>query len=223
MTSTPSGCGSPPPSRPRRPSASRPPRSPGRCRRAAMGEAAAAALVTGTILASYRFDRFKSNGDDEPPNLESLTLLGPAKVAAAAETARVVAAAQNRARDLQNTPANVATPGFLAARAEEIAADADSVAVQVLGRAELEEKGMGGLARRQPGRPRGAEADRPPLLRRRLRTDARPRRQGRHLRHRRHLAQARRRDAGDEDGHVRRRRGAGDCRRDRRAGIGGSS
>jgi leucyl aminopeptidase len=105
----------------------------------------AAALVTGTILAAYRFDRFKSKSDDEAPRLESLTILGPAGLADAVETARVVAEAQNRARDLQNTPANVATPSFLAARAKEIAAGFDSLSVEVLGRPELERKGMGGL------------------------------------------------------------------------------
>jgi len=108
-------------------------------------EAAAAALVIGTVLASYRFDHFKSASEDEAPRLNSLTLLGPGELAAAAETARIVAEAQNRARDLQNTPANVATPSFLAARAEEIAAAADPVSVEILGRPELEEKGMGGI------------------------------------------------------------------------------
>src|SRR5215218_8023548 len=42
--------------------------------------AAAEALVTGTILASYRFDRFKSGDGDDAPRLESLTLLGPAEI-----------------------------------------------------------------------------------------------------------------------------------------------
>jgi leucyl aminopeptidase len=107
--------------------------------------AAAAALVTGTILAAYRFDRFKSKSDDEAPLLDSLTLLAPAELAGTVETARVAAEAQNRARDLQNTPANVATPSFLAARAEEIAAGFDSLSVEVLGRPELERQGMGGL------------------------------------------------------------------------------
>jgi len=115
--------------------------------------AAATALVTGTVLAGYRFDRFKSETDDEAPELESLTLLGPAELADAAETARVVAVAQNRARDLQNTPANVATPSFLAARGEEIATGFDSVSVEVLGRPELEQKGMGGLLAVSQGGP----------------------------------------------------------------------
>jgi leucyl aminopeptidase len=111
--------------------------------------AAAEALVTGTILGSYRFDRFKGKGsseEDSPaPRIETLTLLGPESVAAAAETARVYAEAQNRARDLQSTPANFATPSFLASRAEEIAVGHDAVSVDVLGPEQIAAKGMGGL------------------------------------------------------------------------------
>jgi leucyl aminopeptidase len=112
------------------------------------GGTAAEALVTGTILGSYRFDRFKGKGaaEDSPPSrIESLTLLAPDAVAAAAETARVYAEAQNRARDLQSTPANFATPSYLASRAEEIAADHDAVSVDVLGPEQIAAKGMGGL------------------------------------------------------------------------------
>jgi leucyl aminopeptidase len=109
-------------------------------------DAATEALVAGTILGSYSFDRFKGGEpDDPPPRLEALTLLGPESVAAAAETARVCAEAQNRARDLQSAPANVATPSFLAGRAEEIAAAHDAVTVEVLGPEQIAAKGMGGL------------------------------------------------------------------------------
>jgi leucyl aminopeptidase len=110
--------------------------------------AAAEALVTGTILGSYRFERFLSPEPDDPspPRLESLRLIAPGEVAGAAEAARVYAEAQNRARDLQSTPANVATPSFLAARAEEIAAGEEAITVEILGRAEIAAKGMGGLA-----------------------------------------------------------------------------
>ncbi|HEV2726734.1 MAG TPA: M17 family peptidase N-terminal domain-containing protein, partial [Solirubrobacterales bacterium] len=114
---------------------------------------AAEALVTGTILAGYRFDRFKSGDGDDSPQLESLTLLAPAALEGGAEEARVVAEAQNRARDLQSTPANVATPSFLAERAEEIAAGFDAVSAEVLGRPELEAKGMGGLLAVSQGGP----------------------------------------------------------------------
>jgi leucyl aminopeptidase len=104
-------------------------------------------LVTGTILGAYRFDRFKGKDPDEPapPALDSLTLLAPESVAAAVETARACAEAQNRARDLQSLPSNVATPSFLAERAIEIAAAHDAVSVEVLGREEIAAKGMGGL------------------------------------------------------------------------------
>jgi leucyl aminopeptidase len=116
-------------------------------------ESSVEAVVTGTILAAYRFDRFKSGDGEDSPRLESLTLLGPPELAGAAEAARVAAAAQNRARDLQGTPANVATPTFLAERAEEIAAGHEALSVEVLGRAEIEEKRMGGLLAVSQGGP----------------------------------------------------------------------
>jgi leucyl aminopeptidase len=114
---------------------------------------AADALATGTVLGAYRFDRFKSGEGSDPPQLDSLVLLGPAETAEAAERARIAAEAQNRARDLQSTPANFATPADLARRAEEIAAASDALTVQVFGRAELEEKGMGGLLAVSQGGP----------------------------------------------------------------------
>jgi leucyl aminopeptidase len=110
-------------------------------------EAAASALATGTILAAYRFDRFKSSDPSDPPpaRIESLTLLAPAAVAGAAEAARVCAEAQNRARDLQSLPSNVATPSFLARHAREIASHHEGVTTEVLGREEIAAKEMGGL------------------------------------------------------------------------------
>jgi leucyl aminopeptidase len=130
-------------------------------------EAAAAAVVTGTILAAYRFDRFKSDapkpasavpspgtaqernsgmgGDGAPTRLESLTLLGPEALAGAVEAARVCAEAQNRARDLQSLPSNVATPSFLARHAREIASAHADVTTEVLDRKEIAAKKMGGL------------------------------------------------------------------------------
>jgi len=109
--------------------------------------AIAAAIVTGTILADYRFDRFRSSDPSEPPppRVESLTLVGSADVAEAAEAARICAEAQNRARDLQSLPSNVATPSFLGRRAREIASHHEGVSADVLGRDEIGAKAMGGL------------------------------------------------------------------------------
>jgi leucyl aminopeptidase len=127
-------------------------------------DGAAAALVTGTILGAYSFDRFRKSTAEEPKpvGLGSLTLVAPEGVAAAAEAARIGAEAQNRARDLQSTPANIATPSFLAARAEEIAAGSDSVSADVIGREEIAALGMGGLTAVSQG---GAEDPRLIVLR----------------------------------------------------------
>jgi leucyl aminopeptidase len=114
---------------------------------AADGTALGDAIVTGTILADYRFDRFRSGDPDNlpPPRIESLTLLAPAGAADAVEAARVCAEAQNRARDLQSLPSNVATPSFLGRHAREIASAHPKVSTEVLGRKQIEEKKMGGL------------------------------------------------------------------------------
>ena len=112
-------------------------------------QARAGALVEGTVLASYRFDRYRSRDPEDPPPplIERLTLCSPEATgfAGAAEVARVSAEAANRARELQNLPANVVTPSYLAARAREIADAHGPVSCEVLGRAEIEERGMGGL------------------------------------------------------------------------------
>ena len=115
----------------------------------AEGDAAtvAAALVEGTILAAYRFDRYKSpaQDDESPPRIDTLTLLGGNELSAPAREARIAGEAENRARELQNLPSNVVTPSYLADRAGEIAAGDDRVSVEVLGREEIAGLGMGGI------------------------------------------------------------------------------
>ncbi len=127
-------------------------------------DALAEGIVTGTILGAYRFDRFKSKDaeDAESASLDSLTLLGPESISAASEAARVCAEAQNRARDLQSLPSNVATPSYLADRAEEIAAAHDLLSVELFGREEIAAKEMGGLVAVSQG---GAEDPRLIVLR----------------------------------------------------------
>jgi leucyl aminopeptidase len=112
---------------------------------------AAGAITEGVILGSYRFDRFRSADPDDPPPpaLERLAFGGAADEVAlepALAAARVVAEAQNRARDLQSLPANHATPTALAERASELANRHDSLSAEILGRDEIAERGMGGLA-----------------------------------------------------------------------------
>ena len=112
---------------------------------------AAAAIAEGVIMGAYRFDRYLSADPDDPPGPAPerlvLTLAGdPAALAEPLRAARVQAEAANRVRELQNLPANVVTPSFLADRASEIAAEHDAVSVEVLDREQIEAKGLGGLA-----------------------------------------------------------------------------
>jgi leucyl aminopeptidase len=109
-------------------------------------DGAVTGIVQGTLLALYEFDRFKSSRDDDEDaggGIGSLEVVGGDEDEAAA--ARVTAAAQNAARDLQNLPSNVCTPEFLAARAREIAEAHESVEVEVFGRDQIREMGMGAL------------------------------------------------------------------------------
>jgi leucyl aminopeptidase len=110
------------------------------------GEGAAGALVEGTLLALYKFDRFKSSADDDDSAgaVESLEIASErVDAGAVVETARVRAEAQNAARDLQNLPSNVATPEFLAARAEELAGEHEKLTFESFGRDEIRAMEMG--------------------------------------------------------------------------------
>lgn len=111
--------------------------------------AIAAGIVAGTTLAAYEFKRFKgSDRDDEYGGPQELLLIGDRvddHLAEVVETAAAACNAANRARDLQNLPANVADPAFIAARAAEIADRHASVEIEVLGPAELERQGLEGM------------------------------------------------------------------------------
>jgi leucyl aminopeptidase len=116
---------------------------------AADPRAVATAMVEGAILASYRFDRFKSRKDDEDEGdagrLEEVAVLGDAGLAKAVEASRIAAEAENFARELQDLPSNVVTPSYLAGRAKAIAEEHEKVTCEVMSREQIKEKGMGGL------------------------------------------------------------------------------
>lgn len=113
-----------------------------------------AALVEGTLLADYRFDRHRSapaeTEDAAPRHLESLTISSPQTNPAALERAVAEAAvateAANAARDLQNRPANDLTPSALAAHARALAEQVPGLTVEVEGREGIVSRGMGAFA-----------------------------------------------------------------------------
>jgi leucyl aminopeptidase len=109
------------------------------------GEGVAAGIVEGTLLKLYSFDRFKSS-KDEDDGIESLEVSGEAVDGEVVERARVAALAANATRDLQNLPANVATPAFLAERAAEIADEYDTLEVELFDRDAIVANEMGAFA-----------------------------------------------------------------------------
>jgi leucyl aminopeptidase len=117
----------------------------------------AAALVEGTILSDYRYERNKSKPDDDGSeadaprkHLERLILAGAqddsAGLATVVADATLISEAVNRARDLQNRPGNDLTPTALGAYAKELAGEVEGLSVEVEGRGQIIARGMGAFA-----------------------------------------------------------------------------
>lgn len=103
----------------------------------------AGGFVEGTVLAAYRFDRYKpAKADDAPDGVRTLIVSDHDDRSAAVRRAEIVATAQNRARELMDTPSNDCTPAFLGEAARAI----PGVDVTVEGRDALRERGMGAFA-----------------------------------------------------------------------------
>jgi leucyl aminopeptidase len=101
----------------------------------------AAALIEGTILAGYRFDRYRARPKEEPREVQEVVVSSHHDVAEAVHRGAIGADAQNFARELQDTPANDLTPTALAERAQRI----EGIEVEVHGRPWMAEQGMGAL------------------------------------------------------------------------------
>jgi leucyl aminopeptidase len=115
-------------------------------------------LVQGTLLHDYRFERYKRPDPDEPdtPQLKALILSDHHDISTSVRTGTILAQAQNRARDLANTPANDLTPTGLAAYATALSQRLPDVWITVLGEREIREAGMGALAAVSQGSDQGA-------------------------------------------------------------------
>ncbi|HEY6522864.1 MAG TPA: leucyl aminopeptidase [Solirubrobacteraceae bacterium] len=113
------------------------------------GDDIAEALVQGTVLGAYRFDRYKrganADADDQhdAAGIQRLLISAAADVEGTVARAAIVAAAQNRARDLGNRPPNDLTPTALGVYAAGLAATRPALTVSVLGGEELRRLGMG--------------------------------------------------------------------------------
>jgi leucyl aminopeptidase len=100
-------------------------------------------LVHGTLLHAYRFERYKPRKNGH--NVERLLLSAHHDVAEPVRVAAILGAAQNRARDLGNTPANDLPPAALASYAEALAGR-HSLGFATLDEDAIRSAGMGAFA-----------------------------------------------------------------------------
>src|SRR3954447_6179629 len=114
------------------------------------GDELVAGVAAGTLLAAHRFDRYKRGNEDgdgdaagDGDGLVALLVSDHHDRSRAVEAAAIVAEAQNRARDLQNRPANDLTPTALGERARALAHEVEQVTAEVHGREFLAEREMG--------------------------------------------------------------------------------
>lgn len=151
-------------------------------------QTAAQSLAEGTLLGSYRYDKYKSKNDDDNVDRadEQKRLLvfesDETKVAALeAGMARgtVLAEVTKLARDIVNAPGNESTPTVLAERAKAMA-DKVGLECEILDKAEMERLGMGSLLGVAQG---SAQEPKLVFIRYKGSDDEQPRRLGRQRRH----------------------------------------
>ncbi|GKV66610.1 MULTISPECIES: leucyl aminopeptidase [unclassified Sporosarcina] len=101
----------------------------------------------GISMGAYEYEGFKTTSNEADAPLGSITFISNAddkSVKAAAEVGMVNAHAVNEARTLVNIPPNILTPSKMADYARELAESYD-LEIDVLGKAEMEELGMGAI------------------------------------------------------------------------------
>jgi leucyl aminopeptidase len=100
-------------------------------------------LVEGTLLHAYRFDRYSPR--DDARDLERLILSAREEIEPRVREAAIVTEAQNRARDLGNTPANDLPPVALAEYAQRLAEER-GLSAEILDGHTIRERGMGAFS-----------------------------------------------------------------------------
>ncbi len=108
-----------------------------------VGDDVVGGLVEGTVLRAYRFDRYKPAEEDR--RVQRLLLSAHHDISDPVAVAQIIVRAQNRARDLGNTPANDLAPVALAEYARELAGRV-GVSATSLDEEEIRRLGMGAFA-----------------------------------------------------------------------------
>lgn len=113
-------------------------------------EGALEAVIEGTVLGGYRFDRFKTGKRAERHSVDRMSLLYPDSTQCSSDIDTVISRTLSicdgvrLARDLVSLPGNVATTGYLADTAREIS-ERYSMNITVLEKNDLEQSGFNAL------------------------------------------------------------------------------
>lgn len=103
----------------------------------------ATAIIEGALLSDLRLEPYKKK-KKEDRRMERLTIVSRLDLAAAVEEGKILAESQNYARLVSVEPANIMTPRKLADAASTLA-KRYGLGLKVMGRGELERKGMNGI------------------------------------------------------------------------------
>jgi leucyl aminopeptidase len=119
-------------------------------------EESAQAVAEGALTANFETDKYKTDRKNDK-NIETVSLLGYSDAERAAgdkglSKGRVIADAQNFARDLINEPSNKLTPRILAEKAEAMAKQA-GLAVEIIDEKKIADLKMGALLSVSQGGP----------------------------------------------------------------------
>ncbi|MFH1750120.1 MAG: leucyl aminopeptidase [Candidatus Micrarchaeota archaeon] len=89
-------------------------------------DASAAAIVEGIVLGSYRFQKYRTEDAKEPKALENANIYTEInrlkEIQKIIDATQTVCDAANLVRDMNNEPGNIATPAYMARRAQEVGA-----------------------------------------------------------------------------------------------------
>lgn len=107
----------------------------------------ARAASEGAIIASYPLDGYKTNGEKKKEKREiEICVCGKNEkgISEGISVGKIMAEAQNYVRELDEKPANVINPSSFAEEAKKLAKQY-GMKIEILGRKDLEKKGMNGL------------------------------------------------------------------------------
>jgi leucyl aminopeptidase len=120
------------------------------------GEAIAQAIVEGAILAGYQFIHYKTKTEDIF-KVEKVIVVNEKDLSSGVKRGSILADAQNLARELDEHPANMATPLNIAKEAKKLARQ-ERLSITIYDKKALRRMGMGGIIAVSAG------SEEPPVL-----------------------------------------------------------